>query len=300
MRAGVQIAEIMMREGHHMPDGARKTITFLVGEAYSYGPNVLVDLEQAIRVKANAALKLIIANVPVEGPKYTGTILNESQDLLLEKTNGQRHTQEFQQKIEDAMAEIEELRTRNQELQAELAVMGKYLAVAQTELEGLRSKNMELEAMIAARSTLIREDAMIGQSEEASEDEDRISLATDEQVLDAIELVAQSTLLKDTNQHMRCQRVFEVAIRDGRRGKRFTTLARIIEGIRDGTFDRWVEQLQGEGVLTHKSAGLFLTLKSFLVSEGVFGDGNNSVSIPKIRGALIPLLIKRGYDVLLG
>ncbi len=296
MRAGVQIAEILMQEGHHMPPGARKTITFLVGEAYSYGPNVLEDLAQAIRTKANAALKVIIANVPIEGPKYTGTILGESQDLLLEDPTSQgkqTDAEELPEKLEAALKEIEELRGRNQELEATLAVLQKKLAEAQASAEGL-PKEIETD--------FLKNGVPTSQSLEAPGDEfgdeDKVSLASEAQALDAIKLVAQSTFLKDTNQHMRCERVCAEARKDGTRGRSFTDLKGIIAGIRDGTFDVWIQQLQAEG-LTNKSAGLFLNLRNYLVGEKVFGDGLGGISMNKIREALIPLLRKRGYRVIL-
>gem|GEM_PF-4719705 len=292
-----------------MPDGPRRTITFLVGEAYSYGPNMLVDLDQAIRAKANAALKLIIANVRVEGPKYAGTILNESQDMLPEKANGDNR--EFPDGAEELLgiqysgAEFEALRTKNQALVAEVAVLRTNLAQVQASAEGLAKSNHELKAMIAKLETDSHKEKVSPPTpspppeapEEDVSDEDKVMLVTDEQVLDAIELVAHSTLI-GTNQYTRCKKVYATADGDGMRGARFGNLTGIIEGIRDGTFEKWIAELQ-RGWPARKSPGLFYTLKAFLVDEEVFGDGNGSISIDKIRKALVPLLIKRGYQPIL-
>ncbi len=110
-------------------EGARRNITFLIGEAYSYEPNVLADLDQAILAKANAALKVIIANVPIVGPASMGVILDEGPDLTLPMPNADSYTgqspkateDELLQKSEDAEEKLEEQTTRIQSLEAEVA-----------------------------------------------------------------------------------------------------------------------------------------------------------------------------------
>jgi hypothetical protein len=289
-------------------DHARRNVAFLVAEAYSYGPNVLADLDQAIRAKSNAALKVIYANVPPGGAKSGGVILDENPDLLsFDTSEGSEQSNEDElQQLEEAEKLSEKLSARNGVLEAEVANLTEKLREANREVAQLRARNgvLELEATLLNNAPvepaenvaeLVLAPSAHSQAPADETDDDTVSLLTDAEVLKAIELVPLTTFLGDTNQYMRYKRMSEMAREDGRRAKRFIALGGIVEGIRDGTLDVWVGELR----LPTKSAGLFQNFKNFLVSEDRFGDGTGGISIQKIRMGLAPLLRKQGYRVVL-